>query len=160
MHLIFCCRRCYFLVQSCPEMSREAKTGVQQKNRKKYVFKKGCLPTFSGPQKLANIILFIYFWYKTCVFCIQKDVCQLWLNFSQKLANVPPGQDVGKHTPPPKKKSGGLIYINIQNIQRIKDIDYGILIHNKINTLKFRFTNVPNLCFSKHILVLLVRFVL
>ena len=23
-----------------------------------------------------------------------------WLNFTQKLANMPPGQNVGKHTPP------------------------------------------------------------
>ena len=32
-----------------------------------------------------------------------------WLNFNQKLANIPPGQNVGKHTPPPPNL-GGFIF--------------------------------------------------
>ena len=51
---------------------------------------------------------FVYvFLIQNIVFCIQKRMfASFLLNFSQKLANVPPGQNVGKHTPP---KSGGLI---------------------------------------------------
>ena len=34
-----------------------------------------------------------------------------WLNFNQKLANVSPGQNVGKRTPPTKKNTEGAVKI-------------------------------------------------
>ena len=45
----------------------------------------------------------MYFEYK-------RMFASFWLNFSQKLANAPPGQNVGKHTPPPPKY-GGLLSV-------------------------------------------------
>ena len=74
---------------------------MSRKSSKKYVSEKGRLPTFCGPKS----------WQTTFFLCIfDLNYCKgmfasFWLNFSQKLANVPPGQNVGKHTPP---KSGGL----------------------------------------------------
>ena len=51
------------------------------------------------PQKLANVILSIYFCYKISYFAYKRTLVSFWLNFSQKLANLSPGQNVGKHTP-------------------------------------------------------------
>ena len=41
-----------------------------------------------------------------------------WLNFNQELANYPPGQNVGKHTPPTPKNLGGLSIESIVGAQR------------------------------------------
>jgi hypothetical protein len=100
----FSCRQCYFLAQ---KLSGETKTDVQKKVRIKYVSKKGRLPTFCGPQKLANVILFMYFWYIILYFAYKRTYASFLLTLNQKLADVPPGKNVGKDTP--QKKTGGLI---------------------------------------------------
>ena len=41
----------------------------------------------------------MYFEYK-------RTVASFWLNFTQKLANIPPRQNVGKHTPPSTLRAG------------------------------------------------------
>ena len=44
---------------------------------------------------------FVYkFLIQNIVSCIQKDVCQLLVEFKPKAGKHPPGQNVGKHLPP------------------------------------------------------------
>ena len=52
---------------------------------------------------------FYEFWYKILYFAYKRTFASFWLNFNQKLANIPPRQNVGKHTPPPNL--GGLYII-------------------------------------------------
>ena len=49
----------------------------------------------------------MYFWLKLLYLEYKRTFASFGQNFNQKLANTPPGQNVGKHTPP---KSGGLKY--------------------------------------------------
>ena len=89
---MFCCRQINFWLKSCPERSGEAKTDVRFFLKKTNVLKKGC-SNILRPSKLANFNFFIYSWYKILYFAYKNCVC------GQKLANVPPGQNVGKRTP-------------------------------------------------------------
>jgi hypothetical protein len=65
-----------------------------KKSSKNYVSKKGCLPTFCGPQK-AGKHHFVY------VFLIQtiEGNC-IFSNSLAKLTNMVQDQQVDKHTPP------------------------------------------------------------
>ena len=49
---------------------------------------------------------FYVFLFKLLYFGYKRMFASFWQNFRQKLANIPPGQNVGKHTPP--SNLGGL----------------------------------------------------
>ena len=68
---------------------------------KTHLLKKGRLPTFSCPQNWQTSSFLCIFDTIYCSFDTKGTFASFCLTFSQKLANVHPGQNVGKRTPPP-----------------------------------------------------------
>ena len=72
-----------------------------KKVRKQYVSKKGRLPTFCGPQKLANIIFVMYLWHKLSYYGYKIMFASFWLNFKPKAGKHPPRAKCWQTYPPP-----------------------------------------------------------
>ena len=62
--------------------------------------KKGRLPTFCGPQNWQTSSFPYTFETNYCIFGTKGTFASFGLSFSPKLANVPPGKNVGTRTPP------------------------------------------------------------
>ena len=94
-------RKSFWGFKRGPEKSEEAKTDVPPKIKKEKVSKKVCLSNFAA-LKTGKRHPFYVFSIQIIVFLIQKKGTfpSFGMNFSPKLADAHPGQNVGKRTPP------------------------------------------------------------
>ena len=100
IRLIFCCRAVQ-LFTSKAVWRGLGRLNLMCKTNQKYIYKKWRLPTFCGPQNWQTSFILCTFGINYCILDTKCTFASVGLNFSQKLANVPCGQNVGKCTPLP-----------------------------------------------------------
>ena len=97
---IFAVRRATFLAQELSGKVRGGQNWCVEQHPQNTFAKNGTFANILRPLKLANVTFSYIFDTNYCIFDTKGTFASFGLNFSQKLANVPPGQNVGKRTRP------------------------------------------------------------